>query len=270
MTSRVWEDLPPALRRYLTGRLAAVGPAVPVDGGFTPGVRVRMRVADSRDVFVKAIPATDPLAAMYREEGEINRDLPPDIGPRLLAVLDRDGWVVLAFEYVEGRHPDFSPGATDLAAVIDAVAALPTVLSPSPYPPAPEFVSHPVVEQAASHHEVMRGDTLLHCDIRTDNVLIGDGVLFVDWALAHRGAAWLDVALMVPQLIMAGHSPAAAEEWATKVPAYATAPEAAVTAFASSLTGYWARRLDQGVTELRRYRRRAVEAGRVWQAFRDA
>ncbi|MER7516058.1 phosphotransferase [Streptomyces sp. NPDC126499] len=270
MTSRVWDDLPPAVRRRLADRLAAVGPAVAVTGGFTPGVRVRMRAAFGRDVFVKAIPATDPLASMYRAEAAVNRGLPPGVGPRLLAVLDADGWVVLAFHYEEGRHPDLSPGSSDLASLMDAVAALHTTLTPSPFPLAPDFVSHPVAERAAGHHEAMRGDTLLHCDIRSDNVLIGDRVLFVDWALAHRGAAWLDVALMVPQLIMAGHGPESAEEWAAKVPAYAAAPQAAVTAFASSITGYWAQRLDQGVKELRQYRRRAVEAGRAWQAWRNA
>ncbi|WP_055599695.1 phosphotransferase [Streptomyces aureus] len=70
----------------------------------------------------------------------------------------------------------------------------------------PEFTDHPVVERAADYHPAMRGGTLLHCDIRSDNILVGE-VRFVDWVLAHRGAARLDVALLVPQLILAAMRP---------------------------------------------------------------
>ncbi|MFJ3904206.1 phosphotransferase [Streptomyces sp. NPDC090025] len=271
MTLRTWADLPDTLRTRIAERLAAVGSAEPVAGGFTPGVRVRMPVEGGRAAFVKAIPADDALASMYRTEGAVNLTLPPRVGPRLLATLEADGWVVLAFDHVEGRHPDLSPGGSDLPLVMTAVAALAAPLSPPPWPEAPEFASHPVVDRATAQHRAMRGNTLLHCDIRSDNLLIGpEGVLFVDWALAHRGAAWLDAALLIPQLIMAGHGPESAEAWAARVPAYASAPEGAVTAFAASLTGYWTDRLDQGVPALRGYRRRAVGAGRAWQAFREA
>ncbi|MEV6328393.1 phosphotransferase [Streptomyces sp. NPDC051909] len=268
MNGRAWDDLPPALRRRLADRFGAEGRPEPVVGGFTPGVRVRMPVADNRAVFVKAIPTADPLAAMYRAEAAINSGLPAGLGPRLLGVLDGEGWVALAFEYATGRNPDLSPESADLPHVMAAVAGLSPALSPCPAPEVPEFATHPVVALASAHHEAMRGDTLLHCDIRADNVLMGERPLLVDWAMAHRGAAWLDVALMVPQLVMAGHTPEGAEAWAAQAPAYAVAPEAAVAAFASSLTGYWAKRLDEGVPELRRYRRRAVEAGRAWKAFR--
>lgn len=271
MTLRPWNDLPGTLRGRLADRIGAVGPAEPVVGGFTPGVRVRVPVAEGRTVFVKAIPSDDPLASMYRTEGAVNRTLPPGVGPRLLTALDAEGWVVLVFDYTHGRHPDLSPGSPDLPRVMEAVAALQATLSPSPYSEAPEFTSHPVVGRAAAQHPAMRGDTLLHCDIRSDNLLMGkEGVFFVDWALAHKGASWLDVALMIPQLIMAGHAPEEAEGWAAQVPCYATAPKAGVSAFASSISGYWAQRLDQGGAELRRYRRHAVEAGRAWQAFRGA
>ncbi|MFF1511927.1 hypothetical protein [Streptomyces sp. NPDC058326] len=269
MTTRTWDDLPPALRERLADQLAATGPAEPVAGGFTPGVRVQLPQAGGRAVFVKAIPTTDPLAAMYRTEAAINRTLPPGPGPRLLAELDEHGWVALAFEHIRGRHPDLSPGSPDLPLVLDAVAELHPPLTPSPYLDAPEFTDHPVVAQATQWHETMRGNTLLHCDIRSDNLLVGDrGVRFVDWALAHRGAAWLDVALLVPQLILAGHTPEDAEKHATQIPAYRDAPAEAVTAFASSITAYWAERAQQGVPELRRYRERALQAGRAWEAYR--
>ncbi|MFB7411366.1 hypothetical protein ACFCZ2_29710 [Streptomyces sp. NPDC056202] len=270
MTTPTWDDLPPALRERIAGQLAVTGPAQPVAGGYTPGVRVRMPQADGRAAFVKAIRTTDPFAATYRTEAAINRALPQGPGPRLLADTDADGWVVLAFEHIDGRHPELTPGSPDLPLLLDAVTTLHDTLTPSPYQDAPNFADHPVVGRAAEHHEAMRGDTLLHCDIRTDNLLLDDAnVRFVDWASAHRGAAWLDIALLVPQLILAGHGPADAEKHAAQVPAYRNAPEAAVTAFASSITAYWADRADQGGPELRQYRQRAREAGRAWEAHRS-
>ncbi|MGW8356526.1 hypothetical protein [Streptomyces wedmorensis] len=206
---------------------------------------------------------------MYRTEGAINRTLPPGQGPRLLTELDQHDWYVLAFEYLQGRHPDLSPHSPDLPLVLDAVANLHATLTPCPYPDAPEFTDHPVVAQAADHHQVMKGDTLLHCDIRADNLLITDsGVHFVDWALAHRGAPWLDTALIVPQLILAGHTPEEAEKHAAQIPAYHHAPEKAITSFASSITTYWRQNAEQGAPGLRQYRARALEAGRSWEAYR--
>ncbi|MFJ8650062.1 aminoglycoside phosphotransferase [Streptomyces sp. NPDC093546] len=236
MTTPTWDDLPAHIRHRIADHFQPTSPAEPVAGGFTPGVRVRILTATGGEVFIKAIPAHGPLADLYRTEAAINR-LPDGLGPRLLTTMDTDGWVVLAFTYAEGRHPDLSPGSPDLSAVLDAVAALHTQLTPCPYPDAPEFTDHPVVERAATQHDAMRGDTLLHCDIRADNILIGEhGPLFVAWALAHRGAAWLDAALMVPQLILAGYTPEEAEKHAAQIPAYQDAPEEAVTAFAASIT----------------------------------
>lgn len=270
MTTRTWDDLPALLRHHIADQFHPTAPAEPVSGGFTPGVRVRLLQATGGEVFLKAIPTDDPLAAMYRTEAAVNRTLPGGLGPRLLAQLEEDGWVVVAFDYIAGRRPDLAPDSRDLPAVLDAVAALHGQLTPCPYPDAPEFTDHPVVARAADHHDAMRGDALLHCDIRADNILIGtSGPLFVDWALAHRGASWLDVALMVPQLILAGHTPEEAEKHAAQVPAYQDAPQEAVTAFASSITAYWEERAREGVPELRRYRERALQAKRAWVASRD-
>jgi hypothetical protein len=52
------------------------------------------------------------------------------------------------------------------------------------------------------------GDTLLHFDIRADNVLIGpDGrVWFFDWPHAYVGAAWFDTVAFAPCVTMQGGS----------------------------------------------------------------
>lgn len=47
------------------------------------------------------------------------------------------------------------------------------------------------------------GTTLLHADIRADNILITPtDVMFVDWPWASRGAAWIDLLLLLPSVAM--------------------------------------------------------------------
>jgi hypothetical protein len=58
----------------------------------------------------------------------------------------------------------------------------------------------------------------------------------VDWAWASRGAGWIDPALCVIWLIAGGHTAAQAEHQAETLPAWQTAPERAVDAFAAAST----------------------------------
>ncbi|WP_425581795.1 phosphotransferase family protein [Streptosporangium vulgare] len=52
------------------------------------------------------------------------------------------------------------------------------------------------------------GPTLLHADLHAGNLLVDGGrCQVVDWSMACRGAAWVDVALLVPRLVDAGHTP---------------------------------------------------------------
>src|SRR5690348_5949367 len=65
------------------------------------------------------------------EAARINAHLPPPM-PRLLWQVERDGWILLGFDYVAGRHPDLAPGSADLPAVAAALSALATALTPCP------------------------------------------------------------------------------------------------------------------------------------------
>jgi len=50
-----------------------------------------------------------------------------------------------------------------------------------------------------------RGDTLVHADIRADNILLTDDrVYLVDWPHARIGAAWLDLVWFLPSVAMQG------------------------------------------------------------------
>jgi Ser/Thr protein kinase RdoA (MazF antagonist) len=80
------------------------------------------------------------------------------------------------------------------------------------------------------------GGTLLHGDINPDNLLTGpDGdITIVDWSWPTHGAAFIDPACLVVQLIAAGHTPAQAEDWAARCTAWREADPAAIDAFAAA------------------------------------
>jgi aminoglycoside phosphotransferase (APT) family kinase protein len=57
-------------------------------------------------------------------------------------------------------------------------------------------------EQAA---QAVAGQTLLHLDIRADNMLLNpERVAFVDWPHARRGAGWFDLLFFAPSVVMQG------------------------------------------------------------------
>ncbi|MCS7483732.1 aminoglycoside phosphotransferase family protein [Umezawaea endophytica] len=220
--------------------------------------------------------------------------------PALWWAVERDGWVLSAFDDIEGRHPSLAPGSADLPAVLDAVAALGETLTPCPYeaarsaaaelgplfggwatlaadPPADlDDWSLRHLDALAAHEssclDAMDGDTLLHTDLREDNLMIdtrSGRVLVIDWAWPARGAAWVDIAFLVPQFIRAGHHPAGAEALLAEVAGWKQAAPEAVTSYAVALSGLWER--DSRTTTsagLRAYRAAAAAAGRRWVAHR--
>jgi Ser/Thr protein kinase RdoA (MazF antagonist) len=145
---------------------------------------------------------------MHRNEARINPFLPASM-PRLRWQVESDGWLLLGFDYVDGRHPDLSPGSSDLSSVAAALSEMAMTLTPCPA----------VKVQAATARwagwirpEVVDGDTLVHTDVTPFNFLIRqDGVTVVDWSMPCRGAAWIDTALMTIRLVRAGHRPEQAE-----------------------------------------------------------
>lgn len=90
------------------------------------------------------------------------------------------------------------------------------------------------------------GDTLLHTDLNEDNVIVASGgrAYVVDWALASRGVAWAEPALVVPWLIRAGHSPRAAEEWVARFPSWAEVDPDYLTRWAMTHAEVWRKRSE--------------------------
>ncbi|GAA0553809.1 hypothetical protein GCM10009533_59760 [Saccharopolyspora spinosporotrichia] len=239
------------------------------------------------------------MAAHYQTEAEVCAVLPDRAAPRLWWSLDVDRWLLLAFDDIRGREPDLSPGSRDVPAVLEALRNLSEVLTPCPWPAAAtaseelagefrawnELTATPregISEWARQHATALagierlflehtEGDTLLHTDLRADNMLIDDAgeVRVIDWSWVVRGAGWLDLAFLVPQLILAGHTPRAAEKTLSCLPAWQQAPADALTSFAAAVTGVWERgRLAEGPDHLLAYRQRAVQAGAAWLEHR--
>jgi aminoglycoside phosphotransferase (APT) family kinase protein len=298
-----WEELPGSLRDGLADRLGAITTVRVQDGGFTPGLAVRLQLASGAQLFAKGIPARHPLAGKYRTEADTARLLPAAVpAPRLRWDGPIAGWVVLAFDDIDGRHADLSPGSPDVGPVVAAVAALESVLTPCPVPDAPSAATdlvglvHGWRELAASPEAVADGwarrhladlaaaetrwlaaadgKTLVHGDINASNLLVtgARSVFLIDWAQPACGASWLDVADLVPHLILAGHAPARAEQALAAVPAWRDADPGIITSYAIAFAGYWTRMSRQpappGVPNLRAYQARAGTAATTWAAYR--
>lgn len=294
-----WQTVPAALRDAVASRAgSAVTSAVTQAGGFTPGLAARLALSDGSRLFVKAVPAGHAVADAYQREALTAALLAAEVpAPALRWTAEVGGWLALAYDDVDGRHPDLSPPAPDLPAVLAAVRAAHVPVSGLPKLAearyewlhgwsliaasrdysgiAPWAVPHILRLSAAEMHwvEAAGGDRLVHGDLRADNMLVtGDGVKLVDWAHATIGAPWPDYADLGAQMVISGYQPAHVEALLTGVPEWRPVPPDAVTSYLIALTGYWTRssRLPAppSVPALRPYQARAAAAGLRWVEWR--
>ena len=217
-----WAFLPPHLRAWIERRCGSpVVSAISQTSGFTPGFASVLVCEDGSRHFVKAAStkAQRMFADSYREEARKLAALPAGVpAPRLRWHLD-DDWVVLGIEYVAARTPHRPWQAEDLDALLDSLEVVADVLTPPPpgleldtaaVDFAPLVEGWPALRErrtdlgaerlaeaealARRYAEVVGGDTLVHTDIRSDNVLLDpEGrALVCDWNWPVRGAAWFD------------------------------------------------------------------------------
>ncbi len=232
-----WAELPPPVRARI-GLLAGgqVVAAANCEGGFSPGLAARVRLADGRRAFVKAmdVSAWPFQAELYRDEARVAAVLPPGLPAAKFLGCDDDGdWVLLAFECIDGTEPARPWREADLARVVDAAAELATVVPPA-LPTehrrlggwaelgadgarlgrlaarAPWATDHLGLLTELEVHgvAVARGSALVHFDMYAHNILLtADRVLFVDWPHATVGAPFIDTVLLLASAVADGVDP---------------------------------------------------------------
>nr|BFE60593.1 hypothetical protein GCM10020063_051190 [Dactylosporangium thailandense] len=184
-----WSALPEPVRGGVRERLGSpVADAVDLAGGHSEGAAARLRLADGRDVFVKA--AADPAVRdFHRREAVVAAALPASVpSPKLLFAFDDGPWAVLGFEFVAASLP----GPADLPRVLDTVTAMAGALTPAPIRP-------PTRPRLAGLESLdLAGDTLLHGDLYLFNALVSpERVFIVDWAHAWVGPAYCDALMLM-------------------------------------------------------------------------
>jgi aminoglycoside phosphotransferase (APT) family kinase protein len=271
-----WEQLPGTFRHALEARLGStVIESVTQPGGFSPGVAARLRLADGRRAFLKAISSqpNPDSPAMHRREARIAAALPASVPtPRFLWSYDDGDWVAIVFEDVEGWTPVTPWRPDELRRVLDALTPLVESLTPSPITvdtiaerlreplqgwrtlwaaqvddddlaDLPDWVRRNLERLAALESEweaASAGETLLHFDLRADNILLTpDRVLVVDWPHASLGAGWMELLQILPSIAMQG-GPKPWEIFDSH-PLGREAPEGAVTAVLAAVAGYFVR-----------------------------
>jgi aminoglycoside phosphotransferase (APT) family kinase protein len=232
-----WEEVPAEVRVELEARMgSSVVEALTQPHGFSPGLAARLRLADGRRIFVKAVSETaNPDSPdIHRREARILNALPVAApAPRLLWTYDDRGWVALGLEDVDGRHPYEPWTEEDLTLVVATMTKMARDLTPSPIEvdetaaqgfardingwqtaldrkedrldPWPARHLARLAELESRAPAAAEGPTLLHFDTRADNLLIADGRLYVlDWPWARTGAWWIDLVAMASSVAMQG------------------------------------------------------------------
>lgn len=274
-------------------------------GGFSPGVAARVRCADGTAWFVKAasgeVNADTPQ--MHRREARVLAGLDRLIAagrlpaPRLRGTAESGPWFALVADDVDGRQPSLPWHDGELSAVLAAVDQLAETRTPATVTvPAvseyleTEFNGWRTLARAPGDDRIdpwsrarlpelaaleatwaghAAGDTLLHGDIRADNLLLTPGgVTLVDWPHACHGAPFCDLVLFAPSVTMQG-GPEPAAVLARSRAGRAVSRDA-LAAVVCALAGYFTERslrpAPPGLPTLRPFQAAQGEVARRWLA----
>jgi aminoglycoside phosphotransferase (APT) family kinase protein len=245
---------------------------------------------------------------MHRREGKVLAALDPLITggrlpvPRLRGVVEHGTWVALVLADVDGAAPVLPWQPSQLSQVVAAIDRLASMLTPAPVPAPTVAQRHArsfrgwrelaadstgtgtvtagldpwsrahVSELAAleaTWEEHAAGGTLLHGDLRADNMLLGpDGVVVVDWPHACLGAPFVDLVLFAPSVAMQG-GPQLPELLALSRDG-AGVPRGSLTAVLCALAGYFTRQAllpsPPGLPTLRAFQAAQGAVARGWLA----
>lgn len=228
---------PAEVRRWAELQLGSARvSATDVVGGMSPGPAARLQAVGGTRAFLKACgSALNPdTPGLLRTEISVLNALPshPSL-PSLLATYDDGDWVALLLADIDAplvelpwKQDQFDRASRAPLEVHEASAPNPWAGAPSAaetsaaflsrwrtlvrQPPpdlSPWWRSHlePLAAHAAGVLDVIAGTTLLHWDVRADNLMADDRrFVVVDWGQARLGAPWVDHALLAFDVAMSG------------------------------------------------------------------
>lgn len=297
-----WTSVPTEVRSVVDMIAGApIVRATNVAGGFSPGPAVRCDLADGKRVFVKACGErlSTHASAMHRREAAVMAAIPIAAPvPRLIGAYDDRDWVALVIELVDGRMPAAPLSSSDIAAILRVVEVLADIgtttiggviepagraqtKSGTPYlwrsvnggDPALDDWSRRNLDRLtvmeSSWIEAVAGSTLLHGDLRSDNILIGDDITYVvDWPGASVGAEWVDLVGLLPSLHHDGAPPPA--RLFDRHPLGRRADPSAVDAYLCAISGYFTFKSllppPPGLPTLRPFQAAQAAISREWLA----
>ena len=232
-----WAALPAHVHAAV-GRLAGspVVEAEPaVTTGFTGAYAGRVRLRDGRQVFAKAAgPATPHVHGALAQEARVLAALPAGIpAPTLVGHGESADWRVLVLDVIEGHMPGHPWNPAEVEAAHTACVRL--VEAGTPAPPAlrvgtladdlddprihataqaladgsfvvpagmPDWLllRGPALAAVAGTAADLTGDSLVHADLRPDNLLVDRSgtARIVDWNWVVSGPAWVDLSGLLP------------------------------------------------------------------------
>ena len=271
------DSLPGEIRGWVAARVGEpVGFEAAVGGG-TPVAGV-VRTRDD-EFFLKAVRLDSPAVADYRLEALVAPVVP---APRLRLQEEVGGWFVLCFDVAPGHQPVEPWDEPELRGVLSAVDRMAADLQHSLTPGLPtvadrmkgrcstwrqlhahgsrdglslsavtEWERSALSRLAAVEADwegLVRGDSLLHFDLRHDNLRVTPGgeVVMLDWGRACVGPSWVDqMCLLLESSI--GDLDADELFLSTRLGAAAAPDE--VDAFLVALSSYWRHIAVQPVDE---------------------
>ncbi|MGI8857284.1 MAG: phosphotransferase [Thermomicrobiales bacterium] len=206
----------------------------PMRRGYTPAGRWVVRFATGDSAFVKVGTTPDTSAWLRAEYGVYSR-ICGDFLPTMLGWEDGEAPVLVLEDLSRAAWPPpWSPVRVEqVRAALAAIAATPPPPDTPPIAvrhselrswrvvaadPAP-FLSLGLCSAAwldaalpilvaADAGAALDGESLLHLDVRSDNIcFVGARAVLVDWNLACRGNALVDVAAWLPSLAAEGGPP---------------------------------------------------------------
>lgn len=196
-----------------------------VRAGYSLNEHWTANFADGTSAFLK-LARIDPSPQWLRDEAAILSTVQGRSAPRFIAFEDGTEPLLVLEDLMPARWPppwhegDVEAVLAALAEVAQARADVPLLedvdlngwraVAADPEP----FLSTDLRDAAwlermlptllaATEAAPLAGDSLLHCDVRSDNLCVKDGhVVLVDWNHARLGNARFDIAFWLPSLVL--------------------------------------------------------------------